>query len=60
MESRLCCRKKQSMSSSMNGDNKGVADPDNVPPQSRLFIVVPKTSDGSLIEVSPSVPSLLS
>ena len=39
----------------MNGDGKAVADPDNVPPQSRLFIVVPKTSDGTLIEVSFSI-----
>lgn len=36
----------------MSGDSKAVADPDNVPPQSRLFIVVPKTSDGTLIEVT--------
>lgn len=42
--------KKQGMGSSASGDSKAVADPDNVPPQSRLFIVVPKTSDGTLIE----------
>ena len=28
------------------------ADPDNIPPRSRLFMVVPKTADGSIIEVS--------
>jgi hypothetical protein len=33
----------------------GIPDPDNIPPQSRLFIVVPKTSDGSLIEVMLSL-----
>ena len=27
-------------------------DPDNIPPRSRLFMVVPKTADGSIIEVS--------
>ena len=26
-------------------------DPDNIPPRSRLFMVVPKTADGSVIEV---------
>ena len=27
-------------------------DPDNIPPRSRLFIVVPKTADGQAIEVN--------
>lgn len=33
-------------------------DPDNVPPLSRLFIVVPKTADGAAIEVSLQSPCL--
>jgi hypothetical protein len=31
------------------------SDPDNVPPRSRLFLVVPKTADGQLIHVSISL-----
>jgi len=43
--------RRKSGNSNGSGDLMGMPDPDNVPPQSRLFIVVPKTSDGSLIEV---------
>ena len=47
------CRRKNGSSSgrSGSGDLKVPPDPDNVPPLSRLFIVVPKTADGSAIEV---------
>lgn len=35
-------------------------DPDNIPPRSRLFIVVPKNADAGLIQVSPACTASLS
>lgn len=34
-------------------------DPDNIPPRSRLFLVVPKNADGAAIEVRSSKCSYL-
>lgn len=35
-------------------DDEAALDPDNTPPRSRLFMVVPKNSDGSIIEAEMS------
>ena len=32
-------------------DNEAATDPDNVPPRSRLFVVVPKNANSGLIQV---------
>jgi hypothetical protein len=32
-------------------EQEAAGDPDNLPPRSRLFLVVPKTADGQLIHV---------
>ena len=34
-------------------DSESTQDPDNVPPRSRLFLVVPKTGDPAAVEVCP-------
>ncbi len=34
-------------------EEDNLSDPDNTPPRSRLFMVVPKSADGALIEVRP-------
>ena len=36
------------------GEIQCAQDPDNVPPRSRLFMVVPKTAEGRAIEVGSS------
>ena len=40
----------------MRLDQEILTDPDNMPPRSRLFLVVPKTADANLIEVTLGLP----
>lgn len=42
------------------GEIQCAQDPDNVPPHSRLFMVVPKTAEGRAIEVGMTIASVLS
>lgn len=54
----LCCRflpcsgVQQPPKLLMPSDEPASADPDNVPPRSRLFLVVPKTAEARVVHVS--------
>jgi hypothetical protein len=48
----VSCRGVQMTPKTLVPDETASADPDNVPPRSRLFLVVPKTAEARLVHVS--------